>query len=106
MRLIDADALRDKRKSAIINTHERYGCDVVEYIEIVNAPTIKTEPRWIRPKAKWLKNNRGYPDRMLSCSRCSFEYDSADYDHPKFEKKIFPYCPNCGAKMYLEDNDA
>lgn len=51
------------------------------------------------PIAKWLKSEWGYPDRTLTCSRCGFEYDSADYNHPKFKQKLLPYCPNCGAKM-------
>ena len=55
-----------------------------------------------KPKAKWLKSEWGYPDRTLTCSRCGFEYDSTDYQTPKFEQKLLPHCPNCGAEMKLE----
>ena len=48
---------------------------------------------------EWLKSEWGYPDRTLTCSLCGFQYDSADYKTPKFNQKVLPYCPHCGARM-------
>lgn len=56
----------------------------------------------LKPKAKWIKSEWGYPDRTLTCSLCGYAYDSADYNNPKFKQKVLPYCPNCGEKMDLE----
>ena len=53
----------------------------------------------VRRTAKWLKSEWGYPDRILTCSICGFEYDSADYNSKKFKQGLFNYCPNCGANM-------
>lgn len=67
---------------------------------------MKTNARKITliiPKAKWLKSKRGYPDRILTCSCCGFEYDSTNYCSPKFEQNRYSFCPNCGKKMDLEE---
>lgn len=92
MRLIDADTLRDKKKQAIIIDYEKYGCEVVEFIEIVNTPTIDAVPvvhgRWeekdMFTRYHWMHN----------CSVCG---------NPVYDKnKLYHYCPSCGAKMDLE----
>lgn len=59
-------------------------------------PTADVAEVW---HGEWIKSKWGYPDRTLTCSLCGFEYDSADYKTQKFEQKVLPYCPNCGARM-------
>lgn len=89
MRLIDADALglRFVPKQAYLTDH------ILEKIE--TAPTVDAAPvkhgRW-----EPLKNLEG----MFNCSLCGDEWGSA--------AKMVPmrYCPSCGAKMDLEEQDA
>lgn len=52
--------------------------------------------RWVRPH--W--RNSSY---CCDCSECGGEAMHREYQWNK--KGIYPICPNCGAKMCLEDND-
>lgn len=69
-------------------------------------PCWKVEHGLLRPvvRGEWLKSEWGYPDRTLTCNVCGFEYDSTDYNHPKFQQKLLHYCPNCGAMMGGNNN--
>ena len=107
MRLIDADA----RMEDIENSHcvdcSKYGdekkckkCWVTDAMwALKHAPTEDAAPvvhgRWIeRP----LDNFRKYE---VKCSECGF-IGIGNYDQ-YLEPIDFNYCPNCGAKMDLED---
>ena len=63
--------------------------------EVLDAPTADMEPvrhgRWKRCFEDWRQQIEG--DK---CSLCGFEYYGTGISR-------FHYCPNCGAKMYLED---
>lgn len=99
MRPIDADALRNKRKNAIINTHERYGCEVVEYIEIINAPTLSYKD--LVPQGAW---ERYADDKFIGYDkdgrlkyRKVYTYECSVCRNGSAVKSNF--CPNCGARM-------
>ena len=84
MRLIDADALLNREVY-----YDRAECLVLRY-EIEKAPTIDAVPvvhgRWY-----WAE------DRHCKCSVCG------QYATVKRLVVKTNYCPNCGAKMDLED---
>lgn len=88
MRLIDADALIQKRSHA-----KQYSPDmfVVGQGYIMDAPTIET----LRPSGQWIDIGAyvttayGSLD-VYKCSNCNVEITIDDYDS---------FCPNCGAKM-------
>ena len=94
-RLIDADALLSSFDVRKVVEYDESGCGMdykavpVEAIE--NAPTIDAEPvrhgRWIHDI-----NN------LYGCSECLGRETMS-------QKKLKPYCPNCGAKMDLEVQD-
>ena len=86
MRPIDADALIDEA-----NSDGAYG--YVDAKQIADAPTINTAPvrhgRWIEKQEK--DTFAGYL-YSYECSECG-----------RVKQRKEPYCPNCGAKMDLED---
>ena len=49
-----------------------------------------------RKTGKW-RMNSDYPDRLI-CSECS-----AQFDVWHWESKQMHYCPNCGAKMEVDE---
>lgn len=114
MRLIDADALRNKKKQAIITGHERYGCEVVEFIEIVNAPTIDAVPVVRCGECKRCDPENMHCDHPMGTALpigrkpndfCSYgerrEDDAATVVHARWEINLdgyYPYCSNCKAE--------
>lgn len=104
MRLIDADALKEK------SYRTEWAISVVDVEDIDNAPTIETSIEHyvdleqikkaadiIRPQGKWI-SDKGYFD--CRCSICnSFPLERGDYP------ELSPYCPQCGAKMEIEIGD-
>ena len=93
MRLIDADALiKEMDKIWFAN---RGNCLDV-YANIDEAPTIEAEP----VRHGWWED--GAFENSKRCSVCK-NYASKVYCH---SEPIFDYkrCPNCGAKMDLEEN--
>ena len=85
MRLIDADALIVYIKKRLRNEMViAWLCRIIGEV-----PTIEAEPV---KHGRWVDN--GIPESMLSkCSVC--DYSCGAYS--------FNYCPNCGAKMDLEE---
>lgn len=70
--------------------------DAIDLIE--DAPAADVAPvvhaRWIRPH--WRNSNY-----CCDCSECGGEAMHRDYQWNK--NGIYPICPNCGAKMDIED---
>lgn len=90
MRLIDADALREKAYQTYpASMMNPYGGDyVVKMEDIDNAPTIEAEP--VR-HGRWLYDSC---EMEFFCSVCSREAPVGMTTY-----HITNYCPNCGAKM-------
>lgn len=103
MRLIDADALKAliirRRKEAKTLT----GIDMVMVID--DAPTVDAVPvvhgRWISDEAYGhIKVIDGIPNGSCICSVCGKWLTGSD------EYDVYGnYCPACGAKMDLEEQD-
>lgn len=101
MRLIDADALREKvvpytlEKGCVIGRHSGIADAILELID--NAPTIDAEP--VR-HGKWEEEDErsAYKDFLVSCSVCGAFLDERKKEH-------FRYCYNCGAKMNGGDRE-
>ena len=80
MRLIDADALIDKKILLLdLRDDVRMFQDAVLLTDIINAPTIDAEPV---KRGRWENG---------TCPNCG----QVDFSKPN-------HCPNCGAKMDLE----
>ncbi|MCR4712285.1 MAG: hypothetical protein K5707_08280 [Clostridia bacterium] len=94
MRLIDADALE-------VLTHWECFSDFdndYEYVmktDIDNAPTIEERKtgRWIETKV--------WGGRNFFCSECRHEFTVDTC----MMKPIWNYCPNCGSRMDLEEDE-
>lgn len=73
--------------------------EIVDALE--NIPAADVAPvvhgRWIRPH--WRNSNY-----CCDCSECGGEAMHRDYQWNK--NGIYPICPNCGAKMDIEDGGA
>ena len=85
MKLIDADKLMKS-----LNPKESVWVGLVLPELIDNAPTVEAEPvrhgHWVEAK---------YP--LFTCSECGATYQDTGYS--------YNYCPNCGAKMDLEQEN-
>lgn len=104
MRLIDADALQ----SAITEFREVEYCNgnystangmAIAQTLCNKAPTIDAEPvvhgRWINERVRI----KGYSvEYSYECSSCG---SPSGYDYHPWRN----YCPNCGAKMVLEEKE-
>lgn len=98
MRLIDADVYRKILKQWISECNEindSAGDIIFDCVcQLDDAPTI--DPESLRPHGRWehTHTSASYYSECWKCSVCGFE-DTEGYD--------FKYCPNCGAKMDLEE---
>ena len=98
MRLIDADKVEGIFKEACKTAYFRHNPQVKDgasaFMDCIRGlDTI--DPGSLRPKARWLKISVPF-NTGNECSNCGWGYS---------ESKGFPdfkFCPNCGAKMYLE----
>lgn len=94
MRLIDADALKEKLPPVFIEASCR-DCPVVRgFVGLGNlineAPTVDAAPV---VHGEWIEGEDEYTS-FLKCSVCGEEFCSWDSDCARTN-----YCPNCGAKM-------
>lgn len=102
MRLIDADEIMPSLRLLWIFGVVSFGEGAKRAEEIINnVPTIEAEPV---KHGRWREYN--YPGQeCVYCSACKTEYYPDDLivigvnDYPY-------YCPNCGAKMDLEGEEA
>ena len=85
MRLIDADALIQKRNHAKAYAQDMY---VIGQGYVMDAPTISAVPV---VRGEWITNS-DYPDTVI-CSLCGWR------ESVWWADKGTNYCPNCGAKM-------
>ena len=85
MRLIDADALIQKRNHAKAYAQDMY---VIGQGYVMDAPTIDAVPV---VRGEWIENPT--KDSVL-CSYCHADWNLFDNDTYRF-----CYCPNCGARM-------
>ncbi len=109
MRLIDADALKDRFDLRIDwlkrDVHDEYSMGLhhgaetdVELIDEM----FTISPESLRPKGRWIGEGDGYADGELVydvwyCSECNHCIDDGTDD-----PEMLPnYCPTCGAKMEL-----
>jgi rubrerythrin len=102
MRLIDANELMEHVWRDRLDNREL----IAKMID--TAPTIKEIPTKIpinmfeqlisqKPQkntGKWIYTGDYITEGMLKCSECDFEHDVSER---------FLYCPNCGAKMEIEE---
>ena len=93
-RLIDADALVEKAywhgEHPSVDDLFAEGVDAVDVSDIDNAPTIEAEP--VR-HGYWMCGD--YYDIGDVCSECDWDSLISPCD--------YRYCPNCGAKLDLEE---
>ena len=94
MRLIDADALKD-RLQALSYDDWNQGASTTwanAYAEcadmVEDMPTIEPE----RKTGKWIRDVTYYP--RYHCSQCGEKTDNTIMGAPRYK-----YCPNCGADM-------
>lgn len=82
---------------AKIDPDEYYHSNEIKSM-LENIPTVDAVPvvhgKWIHPH--WRNS-----DFCYNCSACNGESMHKDYRWA--DKGIYPICPNCGAKMDLED---
>ena len=99
MRLIDADALIQKRNHAKAYGPEMY---VIGQGYVMDAPTIDAVPvvcgEWKRGREFSSYPRVPFIGDAYYCSNCEEEaYWDTDYG-----QQLFGFCPNCGAKMEVE----
>lgn len=94
MRLIDADALFEALGLDQHNNGEGMTSDEEMVAEaIMTAPTIEAEP--VR-RGRW-KRTIAYPN-IIICDECGEPYKKSN------SSDKWNYCPNCGAKMEMEED--
>ncbi len=107
-RLIDLDdiGLEKRNPDTCINREYVRGWNAAVSI-IDHAPTVDAEPvrhgRWLDEKTGdpvLFDKKDGCPERSCKCSLCG-EWLTASDEYPVTGN----YCPNCGAKMDLEDKN-
>ena len=94
-RLIDADALLEKRRSFYepreLESIAPIASTCITTDDVYRAPTIDAVPvvhaRWKRRFEDWRQQIEGD-----ECSACGFKHYGSSIDQ-------YHYCPNCGAKM-------
>lgn len=99
MRLIDADALIQKRRHAKAYAPDMY---VIGQGYVMDAPTIDAAPvvcgEWKRGREFSSYPRVPFIGDAYYCSNCEEEaYWDTDYG-----QQLFGFCPNCGAKMEVE----
>lgn len=73
-----------------VDTKEYGRVEVVGVDAIASLPPVTPQPKM----GRWIYTGNYITDGMLKCSECGFEHDVSEK---------FSYCPNCGAKMEVEE---
>ena len=92
MRLIDADALKE-RAIRVSTVKEHCFMKAVGTREIDKAPTVDAVEV---VHGRWDIFDDGYGCELMCCSVCRSEFYDGDNDTVDH---LHNYCPNCGAKM-------
>jgi hypothetical protein len=96
MRLIDADALIQKRSHAKAYSPDMY---VIGQGYVMDAPTIDAVPV---VRGEWIAEQKGAEYCEFRCSACDEsvgQTDQFDETEVKQFSEWYKYCPNCGARM-------
>lgn len=98
MRLIDAEALLSDIERAIVESgcvnHEGEIMDCIRYAsEVDTVPVVHGE--WILQGENEHDYETSLEEKCSLCGRYVYRYDTQPQDN---------YCPNCGAKMDLEED--
>lgn len=72
---------------------ETLKCDIMKCIEY---HLIEDMPSADRPTGKWVEHESDHIEKVYLCSNCE------DYEAWGETEKT-PYCPNCGARMEVDD---
>ncbi len=70
---------------------------IVLWNDLMAMPVVNTDNLVIHGKWEFVEHFAPY----LKCSQCSFEYPMVASEQ-ETESNLFPYCPNCGAKMDMK----
>lgn len=100
MRLIDADALITSIREQKLLAREAAAQKIMRMID--NATVFIYPER----RAEWLNFVGDYT--TAECSECGELYEASDYEdeeHFNVFKKLYKYCPNCGAKMEANQDE-
>lgn len=101
MRLIDADIMRENLewcKSESGRYNDIYWDDVIERLDV--QPTVDAAPV---KHGRWIENEGFDGDCYYTCSVCKCDWTTIDGTPTENNMR---YCPECGAKMDLEEQDA
>ena len=91
MRLIDADRINFYKATVARGMHSFENVEIVEKFQINRMPTI--DPESLRPHGEWVLIPPTVPFETYKCSLCGAK---VVYAAPN-------YCPICGAKMEVDD---
>jgi hypothetical protein len=83
-----ARAISDER--CCITTRGRSTATIMQ--DILNLPSVTPT----RPKGKWIDDSKE-DSYYANCSHCDYQIDT------HYERGYLNYCPNCGAKMEVEE---
>lgn len=104
MRLIDADALLASPFRITGKLGGKYPFEAITVKMVENAPTADVAPvkhgKWV-----WDPNGMDWGLGAWKCSECANRNNNLPMDN-KMNPLVFSgskYCPNCGAKMDLEE---
>ena len=94
MRPIDADALLIKwSEKARKMARDEDGCIPIDFLAVISAVVLTPTLDDLRPHGRWIISSDGY---YPYCSNCKKEPKSGE---------MTPFCPSCGSKMDLEEDE-
>lgn len=79
--------------STVSTAWEKLMCDAAAAIEALQAETVRLWPK----RGRWINSKERMRPDMCSVCGCIYEADRFMY------KIVWNYCPNCGAKMEVQE---